>query len=457
MKTSTTKMSFMAIALMLLLSLFSFDLKAQYSITITGRSPVSGMLAVGERVNVSFSYKAPRGNLRIHILPFYKGVECPGYGVQGSPLYSAASGTGTSYFTLHQEGKVDQIRFRVYDGSNNTILLYEVFVNVAYGFVKYGINAVVFTPASGHRAINDMVKVSFRYAQTRGSVRIHVLPFVGGREANGWRVSGSPLYTAPSGSGNAEFSLSIPGNVDQLQFEIYDGNNNTTLLYKTAINVNFQFHRYHIHSVRLNPVSPATIAVGSDVNISFNYVKTGGDVRIFARPMYQGALTNYGASGSPLYTTTYGNGTGIFTLRSAGKVDQVRFQVINASTNAVLHTSYVAVNYTFTGASRLSDMNFDEDEKLIEDTESVLSVFDHPEVNSEFSIAPVPAIDEVSVINNFGSEFNYQLWNMEGFLIREGISSGNEVRIDVSLYPAGTYILKTIIGAEVTERRIVVQ
>lgn len=105
-----------------------------------------------------------------------------------------------------------------------------------------------------------------------------------------------------------------------------------------------------VTNIVILPASPAAIAFGDNVNITFDY-STGeaGGARIFCRPFTNNALTpNYAAHGSPLYPVGNGSGSGNFTITSGNvEVDSVRIQMWNAAQTVLLFETFVPVRYLF--------------------------------------------------------------------------------------------------------------
>jgi hypothetical protein len=99
-----------------------------------------GDYATGDRVTWEFDYSVDV-DARIHGLPMYDGVPCPGYAVSGSPLYpGGTSGRDDGYFRFGQPYQgatyVDAIRFRIYDATWTTVLL-EHFEPVDFVYVHH--------------------------------------------------------------------------------------------------------------------------------------------------------------------------------------------------------------------------------------------------------------------------------------------------------------------------------
>ncbi len=105
-----------------------------------------------------------------------------------------------------------------------------------------------------------------------------------------------------------------------------------------------------ITNIQLAAPSYSLVPFGEDVTINFDYnTDTAGGVRIFVRPMTDGAPTpNYGASGSPLYQTGSGSGSGTFNIGSGDViVDQLEFTMTNDDQSETLLAFNHPVVYVF--------------------------------------------------------------------------------------------------------------
>lgn len=107
---------------------------------------------------------------------------------------------------------------------------------------------------------------------------------------------------------------------------------------------------HSISNIQLDPPSPNTLPLTSQVYVTFDYTTTEpGGVIIFVRPFTGGSLTpNYAASGCPLCPAGQGSGYGSFTIQSKEvTVDQLRFQMLSADQSRVLYEYFIPVNYHF--------------------------------------------------------------------------------------------------------------
>lgn len=103
-----------------------------------------------------------------------------------------------------------------------------------------------------------------------------------------------------------------------------------------------------ISITEISPNSPANLAFGRQVTLSFDYEMNSNDgVRIFVRPFTSGSLTpNYAASGSPVYWGS-GSGSANFTIQSGrATIDQIRVRAVSLQ-NELLFEFYLPVEFTF--------------------------------------------------------------------------------------------------------------
>ncbi len=103
-----------------------------------------------------------------------------------------------------------------------------------------------------------------------------------------------------------------------------------------------------ICNVGFDPQSPAALANGDRVNLSFEY-RSDQPVLIFARPFTGDSLSpNYAAHPSPLHPAGFGQGSGFFTIQTGDvKVDRVRLQMLTADQKKVLAEIFIPVEYAF--------------------------------------------------------------------------------------------------------------
>ncbi len=201
---------------------------------------------------------------------------------------------------------------------------------------------------------NQDVTITFNYKTSQaGGVRIFARPISGSSLSPGYAASGSPLFTG-SGSGSQSFTITS-GNVivDKIRFQVYNANQSQLIL-EFYVPVRFYFGAHAITNVQISPTSATSLQHNQNVNISFDYrTSQAGGVRIFPRPLSGSSLSaGYAASGSPLYATGSGSGTGFFTITSGNvEVDGVRFQMYDANQTTLLQEFVVPVKYKFSAHS----------------------------------------------------------------------------------------------------------
>ena len=222
------------------------------------------------------------------------------------------------------------------------------------GLCKTTITNIEFSPASPSAfSFSKQIDVTFDYkTDEAGGVRIFPRPMTNNSTTPSYAASGSPLYSTGSGTGSGYFTITSGETmIDHVRFQVYTGDNSSLLL-EFFIPVTYQFHDNpaSLTNIVFGIPSPAFFKNNQYLDISFNYStnETGG-VRIFPRPMTDNSTTpSYAASGSPLYSTGSGTGSGYFTITSGETtIDHVRFQVYNANQSALLFEFHVPVQYQF--------------------------------------------------------------------------------------------------------------
>lgn len=182
-------------------------------------------------------------------------------------------------------------------------------------------------------------------------IRIFARPFTGGSLTPGYAASGSGLYM---GSGTASSSFTITSGtviVDEIRIEVY-ASDNTTLLRRMWVPVRFRFGNVGVNNFTYDyDPNLSSFLLGENFTSSFHYnVSYPGGVRIFIRPMTNGALTpGYSASGSGIYNGTGSNGGGSFTINSGKNVhvDALRVKIVNADQSVDIDEFYIPVNLYF--------------------------------------------------------------------------------------------------------------
>ena len=208
---------------------------------------------------------------------------------------------------------------------------------------------------------NQNVNITFDYRTSQaGGVRIFARPMTGAALSANYAAHGSPLYSLGSGSGSGFFTITSGATtVDAVRFQVFDANQ-TTLLQEFFVPVKYVYSGHAIFDIALTPATPSSVQFNQDVSVSFSYRTTeAGGVRIFPRPMTGSSTTpNYAASGSPLYPTGSGTGSGSFTITAGNaKVDGIRFQMYNDAQTSLLLEVILPVNYDY-AAHSISNIQF---------------------------------------------------------------------------------------------------
>lgn len=209
--------------------------------------------------------------------------------------------------------------------------------------------------------LGEQITVNFDYFTTNAAgVQFFVRPITNGEPSTGYGAHGSSIYPVGNGSGSGWFTINSGYvTVDHVRIQMYNSDQSQLIL-ECFVPVEYTFSTHSIYNINISPVAPASIPLGQNVNITFDY-KTNqpGGIRIFARPFTGGAPTpGYGAHGSSLYPTGSGNGNGFFNIGSGNAiVDHIRFQMLNDDQSQVLLEFFVPVHYHY-AANSVSNFKF---------------------------------------------------------------------------------------------------
>jgi hypothetical protein len=348
----------------LLLSLLSFSLNAQYTadvcnVEFSTTSPSA--ITLDEQVVINFDYETDDPNgVRIFLLPSENGVYPIEFGNSGSIAYTG-SGSGTATFVQLDPGSgiVDEIEVRVTNEDQSEI--YKRFylpVDFHYGDVAVGDFTFNEPDRSTFLHGEDLV-INFNYeVNYAGPVRIFLRPFSNGALTSGYGASGSPSYSG-SGVGNAYFHINGGENVwvDEIRVQIYN-DDQSSLLDEFFVPVNYAWSSVKLTDISVNYSYDAFPLNGDDTEVYMDYETTeAGGIRIFPRPFTHGALTpDYAASGSILYPTGTGSADGHFTFDTGNRVvDHIRIQVTNADQSVILLEYFLPYRLTY-GNSLVNDI-----------------------------------------------------------------------------------------------------
>jgi len=207
------------IAALLLLS--AGPVSAEYLGNISFDHALSSFLPHDTQVTVSIDYKIddPAGR-RIYVIPYSGGAPAPGYGVSGSAVYPAGTGTTTKFFTITTgEVIVDEVRvyFRDPDFTETPL---EIFVPAAFQFGPHGVFNIQPSTTEYSRLKHGMdLEVDFDFEVDAPSCRIYARPWSGSHLVPGYSASGSMLLP-PSGSYSQHFAFDDDADITHIRFQV---------------------------------------------------------------------------------------------------------------------------------------------------------------------------------------------------------------------------------------------
>lgn len=214
----------------LLTFIFVGPAQAEYLGNISFDHDLGSYLPHGEHVTVSIDYKIddPAGR-RIYVLPYTGGSPTPGYGVSGSAVYPAGTGSTTKFFTVTGGGPVvvDEVRvyFRDPDFTETPL---EIFVPASYQFGPHGVFNVQTSTTEYSRLKHGMqLSMTFDYAVDAPSCRIYARPWSGSHQVPGYSASGSTVLP-PAGSGSQYFSFDADADISHIIFRMVSEDQQTT-------------------------------------------------------------------------------------------------------------------------------------------------------------------------------------------------------------------------------------
>ena len=421
---------------LLLFCFWGFNLVGQgitiNNIVMTPAPPV--VLMPGEYVTVTFDYAKPDGAIRIFARPAFNGALLSQYQASPGDLLTANTGTVTQSFTSAIIDKSNGILFFVVDENGNSLGDYIAPNGYDCYWTFTSIGNVQFDAAAGARlAPMRRVNFTFDYSQTPGHARIFTYVRYAGSDAPNYLSSPSPVYTELSGSGSGYFTLSAPGQVDEIFLQMADAFSGI-ILYSLSVPVDYSFWDYGVGMVEFNPPTPATLLPGQQVQVSFDFVKPDGVSYIYAVPKYNGNIPASGINYTPSdpHPENSGHIDASFTLRGDGTANSVDFHFEDEyqQTQAVIS---LPVQYLFTQSSGVDETG----------------------IGPRVSVYPSPVADElnINVPNVVG--FRYQVLSFTGSVLREGQSQQNTCILSLAGLSGGTYVVRIYTRDSVVNRLII--
>ncbi len=342
----------MKLNLLTLIFLFIFAIGSaqEFSISNVVCDPTSpDTLMPNERVNFTFDYTKAGGDIRIYIIPYKTdGIGSGFWG--GSPLYSDNSGSGESYFGFKNGAIITGIRFRFNDVDGT--LLYDTVVPVSFIYHEFNITDLELTPTSPSvLKIGDSINFTFNYNKPDMDVLIVPSGISNDNVASKQTTSTSPTYTDTTGAGNGFIKIDTLATVDEIRFQFIDATTNDTIA-EVFKDVYYSFTNdsnktYSISNVVFDPTSPSSLVANDKVNITFDYQKPYGDVRIYVEPLKSSGSGNGGVSGSGIYSETNGSGDGFFTYYGEALIEQVRIRIQSVNGGIILHDHIENVHFSY--------------------------------------------------------------------------------------------------------------
>jgi hypothetical protein len=333
-------------------------LAQNYSISNVVFDPVSpATLLPGEFVNITFDYTKTGGDIRIGIYTFKRPNSGSGTsGESGYTLKQDDAGTGDARFTRFNGAIIDSVTFQFVN--LDWTLLYDTTIAVEFTFHNFAVNDLQFTPTSpGILGFGDSLKINYNYNKTWGDVKIQPFAISNNEIIEKQITSVSPVYTGATGTADGFIKIDSLASVDQIMFQFLDATTGDTLV-EVERDVFFSFtndttSKYTISNVICDPPSPSILKLNQRVNISYDYTKPYGDVRIFVFPIISEGSWNYGEGGSALFVDDTGTGSSFFVFYEESKIEKLKFRVESVS-GLILHEEFVDVFFTVTADSTLT-------------------------------------------------------------------------------------------------------
>jgi hypothetical protein len=225
---------------------YQFTNAARNVVSQLGLTATPNILKPGQRVSVSFKYKATnRGGVRIFARPLSGGALTPNYAAHPSPLYPVGSGTGRGWFTVTRgAATVTQVRLQIWNASQ-TRLLFQRKVPVSYRYMRPAniVNSIKLVPATPNiLTFGENVTLTANYTTNQvGGVRIFARPFSGGVLASNYSAHPSPNHPFGSGPFSGWFTI-VSGvtTVDEIRIQMWN-DAQTKLLFEAKIPVFYRF------------------------------------------------------------------------------------------------------------------------------------------------------------------------------------------------------------------------
>ncbi|HOP06391.1 MAG TPA: T9SS type A sorting domain-containing protein [candidate division Zixibacteria bacterium] len=319
-------------------------------------NPQPTTLNIGEWVQVSFSYTCNWDNGALFALDcLEEGLPSDKDTVIGGFTVEEGIGYDTLWFTYTEPGHVQQLQIRMYD-ADSVEMACGFNIGVAYDFVNpiNEVNSItLLTPSPATIDWDNKVHVAFTYnAFDPEGIKILVLPWLDGSISPYVSYSGTPIYPVGVGDGNQWFkAVDCGARVDEVHLRVMS-TDNSVIYQDTGIAVDYDFTGSHFTLTELTPACPATVEMGDEVVVNFDFeTMCNSSFRTWVMPM-SGGNESPGAIVDPgLYAwTSTGSDSMAFSINNAADVtvDELRFQIRSIDSTELYDELYFPVEYYFT-------------------------------------------------------------------------------------------------------------
>lgn len=315
--------------------------------------PSPDTLLPGRFVEFTYDYQKTGGEALIGFEIFGTG----NYAKSGWSRVTDDAGTLSKHFTYKNGGHVDSLHFAFKDPDWTTF--YDTMIYVDYTFHHFSTHSLQCSPDfPALLLVGDTLKINFSYETSwEGNFKIETFALTDEELTPKQSSVASPVYSTATGQSNTFITVDTLATVDQLLFQFLDAATNDTLLDMTW-DVFFSFSNdttpdYTISNVVYTPTSGSIVKLNERVNMTFEYSKPYGDIRIYMDPIVSEGGWNYGHSGSPLYTENIGSGDAFFVFYNEAKIEQLRFR-FQSTSGVIIHEHFEDVFFTITADSSLT-------------------------------------------------------------------------------------------------------
>ena len=332
------------------LFVFAIGSAQDYSISNVVFRPASpDTLMPNERVYFTFNYTKPGGDVRIYSYP-RTSYAIGSAAWSGSPTYKDNNGSGENFFVYNNGAKVTSVGFYIKDVDGTK--LYDTTFTVDFTYLGFEITDLDIHPASpASLGIGDSLNFSFNYKIPQNfNLKIVTTAMSDKKVVSKQTTSPSPTYTDTTGTGTGFIKIDTLATVDNIRFQFIDAATNDTIV-EVFKKVYYGFSNeadrdYSISNVVFNPTSPGSLLANEKVNVTFDYSKPYGDIRIYVQPYKSEGNGNAGTDGSGVYSDNDGSGDSYFTYSGNAIVYKVKF-IIKSLNGIVLHEHSEDVHFSF--------------------------------------------------------------------------------------------------------------